>query len=120
MFGQCLQYRDRSPVPSPSFPKAQKVTSAKATKLAELVLLFVNYLIKNERNQEILKSGIERNIFQYYMAFPSNNIMHFNLSQILESILQVKSQSLISLFFVKNQNFEQILLQVLQDYSKLN
>lgn len=88
------------------------MTNAKTVKLVELVYMFTKYLIEKGKTQMILSSEMEKTIFNYYMSYPFNNILHFNLNQILEAVLETKNQALISLFFVKNKSFEKFLHQI--------
>lgn len=43
----------------------------------------------------LTKTEIQKYFFNYYISFPFNNILHFDLNQVLESIVETKNESLI-------------------------
>lgn len=111
--------KEKTPIITTTYSEETCTTNVKIAKLIQLIAWVVKHLLEKKQFDFIEKSEIEKSIFKYYIDFPFNNILHFDLNKILEPIILSKNEVLIKKFFVENKSFDEILLKVIQDYQSI-
>ena len=98
-----------------TFAAEMEKTNINIYKVLEALFMLLKYLVNTNKDQIIIDTNLHQQIFSYYAKYPFNNVLHNQIQKILTFLIDISNKKLLSVFFIENSSFYDLLSHVLSE-----